>query len=67
MNERFAYLVERLYRANCRMDRCRTDRDYQCARWWLHGWNAAIKQQYNRPKDKHRIPREIFPTEKQMD
>lgn len=48
MTERFAWLVERLYRANLRMGRCGTEEERQRARAWLQVWNRALRCEHER-------------------
>jgi hypothetical protein len=53
MTERFAWLVERLYRANARMERCQTDAARQRARAWLLLWNCALQREHARAHCQH--------------
>jgi hypothetical protein len=53
MTDRFAWLVERLYRANTRMARCQTDAARQRARAWLRLWNRALKCEHARAHHQH--------------
>lgn len=48
LSEKYACLVERLYQANLRMGRCRTAQERAQARWWLAGWNAALRREHDR-------------------
>jgi hypothetical protein len=53
MTERFVWLVERLYRANLRMERCETDAERQRARAWLRLWNGALQREHARAHRQH--------------
>jgi hypothetical protein len=55
MTEKFAWLVERLYRANCRMARCQTDEERQRARAWLQAWNRALRHEHEHANGRHEI------------
>jgi hypothetical protein len=48
MTEKFSYVVERLYRANLRISRCKTSEERQQAQRWLRAWNAAVRREYDR-------------------
>jgi hypothetical protein len=57
MTEKFARLVERLYRANLRMDRCATNQERERARRWLRAWNRRLRLEYDGvtpPRQPHR-------------
>lgn len=47
MTKKFTYLVERLYRANLKMDRSETDEERQCARRWLRAWSSRLRHEFN--------------------
>jgi flagellin-specific chaperone FliS len=55
MTERFSWLVERLYRANLRMDRCQTDEERQRARAWLQVWNRALRREHEQANGQKEI------------
>ena len=49
MNEqKFSYLVERLYRAGLRMNAATTPQEMVLARRWLARWNTALRREHAR-------------------
>jgi hypothetical protein len=55
MTERFAWLVERLYRANLRIERCQTNAEWQSARAWLQVWNLALRREHEQANGQNEI------------
>ena len=54
MNEqKFSYLVERLYRAGLRMSAATSEQEKLLARRWLARWNTALRREHARRQHRH--------------
>lgn len=55
MTEKFAYLVDRLYRAGKRMDRCQNKEERIQAQRWLILWNRSLQHEPSRNESRNSI------------